>query len=85
MIYSEPLKEIVVKPAEVKELYLGKKGFNALRDFGKFINLEVLWMNENLVCMNTYCGREAKQERERKNWSYYVDNWGRGLRCLYSH
>jgi hypothetical protein len=49
MIYSEPLKEIVVKPAEIKELYLAKKSFNTLRDFGKFINLEVLWLNENLV------------------------------------
>ena len=48
-MFSEPLKEIVSKPSEVKELYLAKKGFDTLRDFEKFINLEILWLNNNLV------------------------------------
>ncbi len=52
--YAEPLKEIVCWPIKVTELYLGRKGFDELKDMENFVNLTVLWINGNKVSTHVF-------------------------------
>jgi hypothetical protein len=56
MKYSEPDKEIAGRAHDVKELYLGSKEIDALKGFEKYVNVEILWLNQNNVCVGCYVG-----------------------------
>ena len=53
-VESDPLAELPVKNAEsirnCTEMYLSGRGIEVLAGFERFVNIEVLWINNNRVC-----------------------------------
>ena len=60
---SDPYAELAVKNAKyVKactELYLANKGIEEIDGFDRFVNLEVLWLNNNKVLSLLYRSNSA--------------------------
>lgn len=52
-VYSDPLAELPVKNRKYvrscKEIYLAKKNISKLERFEEFVNLEILWLNNNRI------------------------------------
>ena len=55
LVVSNPLHELpVVNAKQIRdtvELHLGSKGIEVIWGFDRFVNLEVLWLNNNKVKM----------------------------------
>lgn len=54
LVVSDPLLELpVVNAKQIKdttELHMGSRGIEVLWGFTRFVNLEMLWINNNKVC-----------------------------------
>ena len=53
VVFSNPYAELAIKNEKYikncSELYLAKRGITTLRNFDRFINLEILWINNNCI------------------------------------